>query len=123
MKLLLPVAVVAGALGVWAGFNGWQSGAVRTTGHAVLAVLVGGNLLICSWAWWRAKPGSGDATVLPTLMLLSAAMLIGILPRLFWPSSDDMQVVGSTASAVIVIAIAMVQIRKRKRLRNQARPL
>ena len=122
MKLMLFVTAVAGAVGVWAGFSGWQLGVVRTTVEAGVTVLTGGSLLICSWAWWRAKPGSGDAMVSPTLMLLWAGLLIGILPRLFWPSADNVHMVGSIASAVIVTAIAVVEFRKRRRLRAQAKP-
>lgn len=123
MKLMLLVAAAAGAVGVWAGFNSWQLGPVTTTIQSGLAVLVGGNLLMCSWVWARAKPGSGDAMVMPTLLLLSAAILIGILPRLLWPLNDGRHMVGSIASAVIVIVIAVVQIRKRRRLRDQATPV
>lgn len=121
MRLMLLVAVVAGVVGIWAGVNSWQLGPVTTTIQSGLAVLVGGNLLMCSWAWSRAKPGSGDAMVMPTLLLLSGAILIGILPRLFWPSNDGRHMVGSIASSVIVTVIAVVQIRKRRRLRDQAK--
>jgi hypothetical protein len=119
MKLMLGVAAVAGAIGVWAGFNAWQSAAVTTTVYAGLAVLAGGNLFFCSWLRWRAQPGSGDAMVLPTLILLSAAMLIGILPRLLWPAAEVLHIAGSVTSALIATSAAVVQIRKRRRLRKQ----
>ena len=121
VKPLLLASVVAGAIGLWAGFNFGRSGTVATSVHAGLAVLVGAILLFSSWVWWRAKPGSGDAMVLPTVMFISAAMLLGILPRLFWPSTDGSHMVGSIASAVIMTFIAVVQIRKRRRLRDQVR--
>lgn len=121
MKLMLFVTAVAGAVGVWAGFSGGPFGMVRTTLDAGLAVVVGGSLIVCAWACWRAKPGSGDAMVLPTLVLLWAGLLIGILPRLFWPSADSIHMVGSVTSAVIVTGIAAAQIRKRRRLRDQAK--
>ena len=123
MKPTLLVAVAGGALGVWAGFNSWQSDTATTTFYAGLSVLIGGNLLLCSWAWWKATPGSGDAMVMPTLVLLSSGILVGILPRLFWPSSDGAHVVGSLVSAAIVISTAIVQFRKRRRLRDKARPV
>jgi hypothetical protein len=119
---MLLGALVAGAIGVWAGFDGWQSGTPTMRVYAAVAVLTGGNLLFCSWLWWRAKPDSADAMVLPTLLLLSGGMLIGIVPRLFWPSAGGIHVAGSIASAVVVIAITVVQIRRRRRLRDQARP-
>lgn len=121
MKPMLLAVLVAGAIGLWAGFNFGRSGTVTTSIHAGLAVLIGANLLFSSWVWWRAKPGSGDAMVLPTLMLILAAMLIAILPRLFWPSNDGSHMVGSVASAVIATFIAVVQIRKRRRLRDHAK--
>jgi hypothetical protein len=123
MKLMILVAVVAGVIGAWAGFNSWQSGPVTTTIHSALSVLIGGNMLMCSWAWWRAKPGSGDATVMTTLMLLSGAILLGILPRLFWPTNDGRHLVGSISSALIVTVIAVVQIRNRRRLGGQSKPV
>jgi hypothetical protein len=118
MQPMLLAVLVAGAIGLWAGFSFGRSGTVATSVHAVL---IGANLLFSSWVWWRAKPGSGDAMVLPTVMFISAATLIGILPRLFWPSNDGSHMVGSIASAVIMTFIAVVQIRKRRRLRGQAR--
>jgi hypothetical protein len=121
MKPMLLIVLVAAVLGGWAGFTFGRSATVATGVHAAIGVLIGANLLFSSWLWWRAKPGSGDAMALPTVMLLSAAMLIGILPRVFWPSSDNSHMAGSIASAIIVTLIAAVQIRKRRRLREQAR--
>ena len=119
MKLMVGVAVVAGAVGVWAGFHAWESAAVARTVEASLAILFSGNLLFCSWLWWRAQPGSGDAMALPTLIVLQTAMLIGILPRLLWPAAETFQMAASVASAVIMIGIAVVQIRKRRRRRQR----
>jgi hypothetical protein len=48
------------------------------------------------------------------------AMLIGILPRLVWPSTDSAHVAGSIASAAIVTVIAVLQLRERRRRRDQA---
>ena len=122
-KMMLGVAAVAGAIGVWAGLNASQSAAITTTVHAGLAVLIGGNLLLCSWLWWRAKPGSGDAMVLPTIILLSAVMLIGILPRLFWPTAEGLQMTAKVASSLILASVVVVQFRTRRRLRQQTGPV
>jgi hypothetical protein len=120
---MLWLALVAGMIGVWAGFNFGRSDTITTNIHAGLAALIGANLLFSSWVWWRATPGSGDAMVMPTVILISAAMLIGILPRLLWPSNDGSHMVGSIASAVIVTFLAFVQIRKRRRLRDHQRAI
>ena len=121
MKPMLLAVLVAGATGLWAGFNFGRSGTVGTRIHAGLAVLIGANILFSAWVWWRANPGSGDAMVLPSVMLISAAMLIAILPRLFWPSNDGSHMIGSIAGALIVTSIAVARIRKRRRLRNHAK--
>ena len=123
MRPMLLLALAAGIVGVWTGFTFGRSETADTNIQAGLAVLIGANLLFSSWVWWRAKPGSGDAMVLPTLVLLSAAILIGILPRLFWPSNDESHIIGSITSAVILIFIAVVQVRKRRRRRDQARAI
>jgi hypothetical protein len=120
MRPILIVALVAGVVGVWAGFTFGQSDTATTNVHAALAVLAGANLLFSAWVWRRAKSGSGDAMVLPTVMLVLVAMLIGILPRLIWPATDSVHVAGSIASAAIVTVIAVLQLRQRRRRRDQA---
>ena len=118
MRRILPGALVAGAFGVWAGVNGLESGPVATRVHGVLAVLVGGNLLFCAWVLRKAKPGSGEAIALPPLMLGMGALLIGILPRLFWPSEEGIHLAGSLASAALMTIVVVVQIRHRRKLRG-----
>lgn len=116
-------AVVAAALGFWAGVSAWQSAGVGTNILAGVAILIGGNLLFCLWVWRRAPPGSGDAMVLPTLVVLSASMLLGILPRLFWPAAEGLQIAGSIANVAIVTVLVVRQARNRRRLRRAARPV
>ena len=87
MKRTLGLAAVVTAVGFWAGFSAWPSTSIMTVFRAALAILFAGNFVMCLWLWARAEPGSGDAMVLPTLVLLSASMLLGILPRLFWPAA------------------------------------
>jgi hypothetical protein len=114
-------AVVAAALGFWGGVSAWHSAGVGTNILAGAAILIGGNLLVCAWLWRRAQPGSGDAMVLPTLVGLGAAMLLGILPRLFWPAAEALQIAGSIANVLIVTVLTAVHIRNRRRLRRAAR--
>jgi hypothetical protein len=121
MKRTLGLAAVVTAVGVWAGFSAWHSASVMTTFRAGLAILFGGNLVICLWLWARAQPGSGDAMVLPTLVLLSASMLLGILPRLFWPAAGRLHIAGSVASLIVPTVLVILQIRRRRSLRRGAR--
>jgi hypothetical protein len=116
-------AVVAAVLGFWGGVSAWHSAGVGTNILAGAAILIGGNLLFCVWLWRRAQPGSGDAMVLPSLVVLSTSMLLGILPRLFWPAAENLQIVGSIASVLGVTVMAVMQIRNRRRLRRAARPV
>jgi len=121
MKRILGLTAVAAAVGVWAGVSAWQSASVMANIQAGLAIVIGGNLLFCLWLWHRAKPGSGDAMVLPTVVLLSASMLLGILPRLFWPAAEGFQTAGSIASILVPTVLVIMQIRRRRRLRRAAR--
>lgn len=124
MKRILGLtAVVAAVLGFWGGVSAWQSAGVGTNILAGAAILIGANLLFCVWLWRRAQPGSGDAMVLPTLVALAASMLPGILPRLFWPAAEDLQVAGSITSVLVVTVLVVMQIRNRRRLRRAARPV
>ena len=38
--------------------------------QAGLAIVIGSNLVLCLWLWYRAPPGSGDAMVMPVVALL-----------------------------------------------------
>ena len=122
-RILRLTVVIAAVLGFWAGVQAWQSGGVGTNILAGAAVLIGGNLLFCLWLWRRAQPGSGDAMVLPTLVVFSLAMLLGILPQLFWPAAEGLQIAALIASDIVVIALGAMQIRNRRRLRRMARPV
>jgi len=123
MKRILGLTAVAAAVGVWAGVSAWQSASVMANIQAGLAIVIGGNLLFCLWLWHRAKPGSGDAMAGSIVVLLSASMLLGILPRLFWPAAEGLQIAGSIASILVVTVLVIVQIRRRRRLRRAAPPV
>jgi hypothetical protein len=123
MKRVLGVAVVAMALGVWSGVRAWQSASVAVNIQAGLAIFIGCNLVLCLWVWHRARPGSGDAMVMPVVALLSAAMLIGILPRLFWPAAEGIHIAGSIASMIVTTVVLVMQIRRRRSLHRGTRPV
>ena len=118
MKRVLGVAIVAAALGVWGGVRAWQSASVAGNIQAGLSIVIGGNLVLCLWLWYRARPGSGDAMVMPVIALLSAAMLVGILPRVFWPAAEGIHIAGSIASIIVTTVVLIMQIR---RLRSHRR--
>lgn len=125
MKRVLGVVVVALALalGVWGGAQTWLSASPAMNIEAGLAIVAGCNLALCLWVWYRARRGSGDAMVMPVIVLLSAAMLIGILPRLFWPATEGIHIAGSIAS-MIVTTVAVVRLfRRRRSLHHGARPM
>jgi hypothetical protein len=123
MKRIIGLTAVVAAVGFWAGFSAWRSASVMTNVQAGLAIVIGGNLLFCLWLWYRAQPGSGDAMVLPTLVVVSASMLLGILPRLFWPAAKGLQITGSIASIAVPTVLVIMQVRRRRRLRRAARPV
>ena len=115
-KRFLAVAVVT-ALGIGAGFAAWPSTSVMTTVRAGAAILFAGNLILCLVLWARAEPGSGDAMVLPTLVLISASMLLGIVPRLLWPAASTLHIAASVASVSVLAVVAIRQIHSRRRSR------
>lgn len=122
MKGLLGAAAVGAVLGIWAGFSAWQSAAERATFEAGFAIVLGGTILLCILSWYRAAPGSGDALVLPLTVLLIAAMLLGILPKLLWPEDERLRLAGSIASLIAIVAIGVAQVRRRRALRRAPRP-
>jgi hypothetical protein len=81
-----------------------------TSVDLLLAVFIGANLLFMIWVWFRSRPGSGDALLLPGIILLSISMLIGILPKIFWPSAERIQIAGSIASVVLTIVVTVASL-------------
>jgi len=122
MKRVLGVAFVVAALGVWAGVRAQQSPSVMAQAQPGLAILIAANFLLCLWVWYRARPGSGDAMVMPTITLLLASMLVGILPRVFWPAATGIHTAGSIVSVVVPTVLLVMQIRRRRNFRQGARP-
>ena len=67
---------------------------------------------------------------MPVVALLSAAMLIGILPRLFWPAAESIHIAGSIASLIVTTVVIVmqirrivIQVRRRRSLHRGARPV
>ena len=112
MKRVLGVTVVALAVAVWAGVRAWQSGSVAVNKDAVLAIVLGGNLVLCLWVWYWARPRSGAVKEMPVVALLTLAMLLGILPKLFWPAAEGSHFAGTIASLIVTTGVSVVQIRR-----------
>ncbi len=118
MKSILAVAAVLVALGVWAGFRADGSPSTNMKFHAGLATFYACHLLFGLWVWSRAKPGSGDRVVLPPVMLLSASMLVSILPRVFWPGAERFHFAATTICGAGLVAVLVMHIRRRRALRQ-----
>ena len=122
MKRVLGWAVVVAALalavGIWGGIRALQSSSVSAKIETGLAIVIGSNLLLCVWLWYRARPGSGDAIFAPVIALLSASMLVGILPRVFWPADEGIRLVGSIASIIATTAVVIMLLRRSRQLRR-----
>jgi hypothetical protein len=126
VKRVLGLAVVAVVVGVWGGIRAWQSASIASEIQTWSAIVIGCNLALCLWLWYRARPGSGDAMVVPGIALLSGSMLVGILPRLFWPAAGGIHMAGSIASIILTTGVVIMQIRQIRRwrsLRRSARPV
>jgi hypothetical protein len=124
MKRILGWVVVVAALGlaagIWSGIQAHQAASISAKIEAGLAIVIGGNLLLGLWLWYRARSGSGDAMVAPGIVLLSAAMLVGILPRVLWPANEGVHIAGSIASIIATIAVVIIQLRLYRRFRRGA---
>ena len=118
--LVIVFAALGLAAGIWGGIHAHQSASFHAKVEAGLAIVFGGNLLLGLWVWYRARPGSGDARNGPVLALLAAAMLVGILPRVFWPTNEGVQAAGSIASAIAATAVVIIQLRFLRRFRRGA---
>ena len=112
---MIWVVVALGAIGIGAGVYSWNSPPVWRTLQAVSAIIIGGNLLFMAWLWSRAKPGSGDAIFLPGSILLSVSMLVGIVPRIFWPY-ETVLIVSSFASMAMTGLVVVSMLRRSRRL-------
>ena len=122
MKTTLGLAAVF-AIGLWAGVSAYESLSFMGNIQAGFAILFGSNLLFSLWLWYRAEAGSGDAMVAPTLVLLSASMLLGVLPRVLWPAAERLHIAGSVVSVVVPTVLLIMQIRRRQKQGRSARPV
>jgi hypothetical protein len=74
------------------------------------------------WLWYRAIPGSGSRLGLPAQIVLSISMLVGILPRVLWPTAERLKISSSIASITLTIVAVVLGVRRQRRLRASVRP-
>ena len=122
MRTTLGLAAVF-AIGLWAGVSAYGSASLMANIQIGFAIWFGFNLIFSLWLWYRAEPGSGDAMVAPTIVLLSTSMLIGILPRVLWPAGEPLHMAGSVVSVVVPTVLVIMQIRRRRKQGRGARPV
>ena len=112
-RALWPTAPIV-ALGFWGGISAWQSPAVATRIQAGMAIVWGCHILFCLWVWHRAPPDSGDAMVMPMVLLVSASFLVGLVPRLLWPDAVGAGIAGSVASVIALTVLVIRELRRRR---------
>ena len=78
----------------------------------VLVVFIASNGLFIAWLWYRARPESGERTVLPMFLLLSISMLVGLLPRVLWPTAERVKIGGSIASIILTVLATIIGARR-----------
>jgi len=116
--LISVVFVVAMALGIAAGLNVGQSESVMATVNVASVVLFGGMLLFSMWHWNHAKPDSPDRKFLSTMMMLSAALLLGAIPRIVWPDGGWPRTAASILALCVSIGLLIWLLRARRRQRT-----
>ena len=119
-RALWLTAPIFALLGFWGGIRGWQSPAVATNFHAGMAIVWGCHILFCLWVWYRAPPDSGDAIVMPLVLLVSVSFLVGLVPRLLWPDAVGVGIAGSVASVIALTVLVIREIRRRQAHRRSA---
>ena len=123
IAVLLGPAIGALALAVWGSVRVWQSASIGAETEPGVAIVLGAALFLCLWGWYRGRSGSLDAPApgtidpiwvgaAPVVALLLVAMLLGTVPRLFWPAAESIHLIGSIASKAMLGALIVVQLRR-----------
>lgn len=111
---LLVIAAVVVALGHWAGFLPTANEMVP----AGLAVFILSRLLFGLRVRAQVQPTAGNRIVLPNLVLGSVAMLLAVLPRLFWPTVEWVQTAALIVSFVLLGVMWVGLIRRRRQFQT-----
>jgi hypothetical protein len=111
-QVYLGIAVVLVALGHWAGV---LRSAVEMV-PAGVAVFVVCHLLFGLSMRSDFPLAGGGRIVSPTLVPQSVAVLLAILPRLFWPTAERVQLTAVIASLVILGVMWVRLIRRRRQI-------
>ena len=113
-QVSLGVAAGLVALGHWAGLLPTAEEMVP----AGLAIFIVCHLLFGHSVRSRFPLVGGDRIVLPGLVLGSAAMLLAILPRFFWPAVEWVQTAALTVSFVLLGVMWVRLIRRRRQFQT-----
>jgi ABC-type amino acid transport system permease subunit len=117
LVLISAVCIVAMVLGVAAGLSAWQSASLMAKVDVAIAVLFGGMLLFSMWHWNLAKPDSRDRQFLSTMMMVSAVLLLGAMPRVVWPEGGWPRTAASILALCASLGMLIWLLRARRRQR------
>jgi hypothetical protein len=117
LVLISAVCIVAMVLGVAAGLSVWQSASLMAKVDVAIAVLFGGMLLFSTWRWNLAKPESHDRQFLSTMMMVSAVLLLGAMPRVVWPEGGWPRTAASILALCASLGMLIWLLRARRRQR------
>ena len=112
LQVYLGIAGVLVALGPWARFLPTAQEMIP----AGLAIFVVCHLLFGLSVRSRFPLAGGDRVVLPNLVLSSVAMLLVLLPRLFWPAAERVQLAAAIVSLVLIGLMVVRGIRRWRQL-------
>ena len=115
--LISLVCIVAMALGIAAGLSVWQSASLMAKVDVAIALTFGVMLLFSLWHWSRAEPNTHDRRSLSTLMMVSAALLLGALPRVFWPEGGWPRAAASILALCASLGTLIWLLRARRKQR------
>jgi hypothetical protein len=113
MKLMIGLLVVIAVLGVMSGFQAWYSPSPWMKVQGAAAILISVNLLFITWQWGWGRPGFREAMF--AFILISVAMLVGFMPRVFWPTQEVLGIGASGVSIILSIIAVILVLRWNRR--------
>jgi peptidoglycan/LPS O-acetylase OafA/YrhL len=116
LALIYLVFVAAMAFGIALGLSGWQSASLMAKVDVAVAVFFGGMLLFIWWRWSRTNPNSPDQKFMSTMMMLSASLLLGAMPRIVWPEGGWPR----TAASLLALGSTVVFLIQLRRQRSKS---
>ena len=84
-----------------------------TQARIAFTVLFGLLFVWSLWIWWRTQPGSPDLFRARNNVLLSAAFLLTLVPRLIWPADSGMVLVVGLLAVIPFTLFVVAHMRRR----------